>query len=97
MGYLTRLNVDVLKLDQSFISRIGDSKDSLAVVTAIIEMAKVLNMKVVAEGIETDKAKETLLGLGCDTGQGFLWSKALPSGALVNFLNVFKVESGRVA
>ena len=92
MGYLTRLNVDVLKLDQSFISRIGESKDSLAVVTAIIEMAKVLEMKVVAEGVESNDDKAALLGLGCDIGQGFLWSKAIPSLALVNFLDVFKVE-----
>lgn len=89
MGYLTRLNVDVLKLDQSFISRIGESKDSLAVVTAIIEMAKVLDMKVVAEGVESDLDKKALLSLGCDIGQGFLWSKALPCFDLVSFLNTF--------
>ena len=93
MGYLTRLNVDVLKLDKSFIARIGESKDSLAVVTAIIEMAKVLDMKVVAEGVESDNIKESLLSLGCDIGQGFLWSKALPCAALVNFLNVFEADN----
>lgn len=93
MGYLTRLNVDVLKLDHSFISQIGESKNSLVIVTAIIEMAKVLNMKVVAEGVESDKDKKTLLALGCDIGQGFLWSKALPSAALVNYLNAFKIEN----
>ena len=97
MGYLTRLNVDVLKLDQSFISRIGKSKDSLAVVTAIIEMAKVLDMKVVAEGVESDSDKQALLGLGCDIGQGFLWSKAIPCQALVNFLNVFDVKKEALA
>jgi diguanylate cyclase (GGDEF)-like protein len=92
MGYLTRLNVDVLKLDQSFISQIGQSKDSLVVITAIIEMAKVLHMKVVAEGVETNSHREALRRLGCDIGQGFLWSKALPCFALVNFLDDFELE-----
>ena len=93
MGYLTKLNVDVLKLDKSFISQIAISKDALVVVTAIIEMAKVLNMKVVAEGVESVEIKQMLFDLGCDIGQGFLWSRALPSDDLMSYLGVSSQQS----
>jgi len=86
MSYLTRLKVDVLKLDRSYISQICKSEDHLVIVTAIIQMAKVLGMKVVAEGIETEREKQLLQGLRCDFGQGFLWSRAVPSAELLGLL-----------
>ena len=86
MNYLTRLKVDVLKLDRSFISKINVSNDTLAITTAIIEMANVLGMKVIAEGIEQKDQRDTLQQLGCSLGQGFLWSKALPMTEFVRFL-----------
>ena len=87
MNYLTRLKVDVLKLDKSFISEINVSTDSRVIVTAIIEMANVLGMKVIAEGVESIIQRNTLKDLGCNLGQGFLWSRALPSVALMEFLD----------
>ncbi|WP_158278884.1 putative bifunctional diguanylate cyclase/phosphodiesterase [Leucothrix arctica] len=87
MNYLTRLRVDVLKLDKSFISEINVSKDSRVIVTAIIEMANVLGMQVIAEGVESIIQRNTLRELGCGLGQGFLWSKALPNLALLAFLD----------
>ena len=86
MDYLTRLKVDVLKLDRSFISKINVTNDSLVITTAIIEMANVLGMKVVAEGIEQNDQRDTLTRLGCSLGQGFLWSKALPMNEFMRFL-----------
>lgn len=86
MNYLTRLQVDALKLDRSFISQISHSEESLVIVTAIIRMAKVLGMKVVAEGIEQDAEKRLLLDLDCDYGQGFYWSKALPQDEFIRYL-----------
>lgn len=87
MNYLTRLKVDVLKLDKSFISKVSICNDSRVIVTAIIEMANVLGMKVIAEGIESMAQKQMLQQLGCSLGQGFLWSKALPEEELVRFLD----------
>ena len=89
MNYLTRLKVDVLKLDQSFISPIGNSEESLVLVKAIIEMARVLKMEVVAEGVESAVQRDTLKALGCDIGQGFLWSRALSPQELIPFLDDF--------
>jgi EAL domain-containing protein (putative c-di-GMP-specific phosphodiesterase class I) len=95
MNYLTRLKVDVLKLDQSFISDMIISKESLVIVTAIIEMANVLGMKVIAEGVELLEQRDILKDLGCTLGQGFVWSKALPSQELVKFLEC-SLEAGYI-
>lgn len=78
MGYLSSLQIDVLKLDRCFISKITDTPDNLVIVTAIIQMAKVLGMKVVAEGIEALDERAVLADLNCDYGQGYLWSKPVP-------------------
>ena len=86
MNYLTRLKVDALKLDKSFISQISTSEDYLVIVTAIIRMAQVLGMEVVAEGIEIDSERKLLLGLDCDYAQGYLWSKAIPDEQFIELL-----------
>ncbi len=87
LGYLTKFNVDVLKIDRSFIKEITHSTNQLAIVSAIIKMAKTLGLKVVAEGIETNKQLETLRKLNCHFGQGFFWSKALPTTDFLEFIN----------
>jgi len=87
MGYLTRLQIDVLKLDRSFVSRVTESGEHWVIVIAIIKMAQVLGMKVVAEGIETEIERDVLKGLNCDYGQGFLWSKAVPGTELLKVIN----------
>lgn len=93
MSYLTRLKVDVLKLDRSFISQICQSSESLVIVTAVIKMAKVLGMQVVAEGIEQEEEQALLVDLNCDYGQGFLWSKAVPHEEFITFLGKWFAES----
>ena len=90
MSYLTRLKVDVLKLDRSFVSEIDQSKERRVIVKAIIKMAKILGMKVVAEGIETKDEQNILVGLDCDYGQGFLWSRAVPSIDLLRTIDSFQ-------
>ena len=86
MGYLTRFEVDTLKLDRSFICEIEQSPNTLAIVTAINEMASVMGMSVVAEGVEKESERQVLAKMGCDIGQGFLWSKALPCHLLIEYL-----------
>lgn len=86
LGYLTRLQVDVLKLDRSFIAQISRSADSLAIVKAIIRMAKTLRMHVVAEGVETIAERDVLYRLDCEYGQGYLWSKPEPNQTFMALL-----------
>jgi diguanylate cyclase (GGDEF)-like protein len=92
MGYLARLHIDVLKLDRSFVSNISASEEYRVIIHAIIRMAKVLGMKVVAEGIETEHEREILAGLECDYGQGYLWAPAVLEGDLLQVIGSLQQE-----
>jgi len=79
LGYLTRFKVDYLKIDRSFITDLHEIPENIAIVDAIIKMANTLGLKVIAEGVETENEWSVLKKLNCDYGQGFLWSKPVPS------------------
>jgi len=72
LSYLKKLPVDSLKIDRSFVKDVPHDKDDVAIVTAIISMAHRLNLRVVAEGVETREQLAFLREQGCDTVQGFL-------------------------
>ena len=71
LTWLQHLPADTLKLDRSFVHRIGDDPQSLEIVRAVIDLSHALDLRVVAEGIETDAQRHLLVGLGADLGQGF--------------------------
>ena len=77
LSYLQRLPIDVIKIDQSFVRRLGSTDDGGSIVRAILEVARGLGKSVVAEGIETEQQRALLAGWGCDVGQGYLWSPPL--------------------
>ncbi|WP_426503674.1 EAL domain-containing protein [Dactylosporangium sp. McL0621] len=77
LSYLRRLPVDVLKLDKSFIDTVVSSTEQHAVVDMIVQLARILKLQVVAEGIETGAERELLVTMGCDHGQGYLFSRPL--------------------
>lgn len=79
LSYITSFPISKIKIDQSFVAKLPNNKNALAVVTAIIGMATSLNLKVVAEGIETPEQLECLAKLGCRYGQGYLFSKPVPA------------------
>jgi len=79
LSYITSFPISKIKIDQSFTAKLPDDKNALAVVTAIIGLAKSLNLKVVAEGIETPGQLECLKNLGCQYGQGYLFGKPQPA------------------
>jgi diguanylate cyclase (GGDEF)-like protein/PAS domain S-box-containing protein len=79
LSYLERLPVESLKIDRSFIEGVGLRKDSTAIVNAIVSLARALHLMTVAEGIETTRHLQLLRGMGCDTGQGFLFGPARPA------------------
>jgi len=82
MSYLTQLPLNTLKIDRSFINRIGVSKADEAIVRALIGLARTLKLSVTCEGIETQEQYTYLQELGCDTGQGFLMHKPLPAAEI---------------
>ncbi|MBI3479883.1 MAG: EAL domain-containing protein [Nitrosomonadales bacterium] len=79
LSYLTSFPISKIKIDKSFVAKLPGDKNALAVVTAIIGLAKSLNLKVVAEGIETAEQLACLAKLGCQYGQGYLFGNPLPA------------------
>lgn len=78
LNYLRELPIDVLKIDKSFVDKIHTDKINNAIMEAIINMAKALEIRVVAEGVETEQQLQILKKLGCNHYQGYLFSKPLP-------------------
>jgi len=75
LSCLRTLHFDSLKIDRSFVQRLDSDPESRAIVETILNLARGLHMTVVAEGIETESQRSRLLDMGCDEGQGFLFSK----------------------
>ena len=90
LGYLRTFNATKLKIDRSFISQMCHASHDESLVEAIINMARSLGLKTVAEGIEDEPTLNKLMTLGCDIGQGYYWSKPIPELALTDWLTISK-------
>jgi len=82
LAYLHRIPLDGLKIDRSFVQGMAGSREAAAVSTAIVALARALNLGVTAEGVETEDQLRRVVELGCDDLQGFLLSKPLSAAAL---------------
>jgi EAL domain-containing protein (putative c-di-GMP-specific phosphodiesterase class I) len=78
LSYLTRLPVDVVKIDRSFVQRLGSGADATTLVRSIIDLAHSLHLDVVAEGVETADEAQMLQAMRCQRAQGYLYSRPLP-------------------
>ncbi len=83
LGYLQRFPVDILKLDRSFVEDMTAHPERQGVVRAVVDLAQSMNLRLVAEGIETVDQRDALQTCGCRYGQGYLWSRPVPLGELV--------------
>ena len=88
LSYLHSFPIDVLKIDRSFVGRMTDGEQPLQIVRTIIELARVLGMDVVAEGIETAEQYRLLRDLGCRFGQGFLFARPLAADQVTQLLSL---------
>jgi len=79
LAYLKQFPVDTLKIDRSFVMELEKHTDDQAIATAIISLARALNLQVVAEGVENREQLSILIGLNCDIMQGYYFSKPLPA------------------
>ncbi|MET0494864.1 MAG: EAL domain-containing protein, partial [Actinoplanes sp.] len=82
LHYLTRLPVDILKVDRSFVNELNGTAEGSAVTDAILRLSQVLHLSTVAEGIETEAQAAELRALGCTVGQGYLFSRPQTAQAL---------------
>ncbi|MGW4940171.1 putative bifunctional diguanylate cyclase/phosphodiesterase [Actinoplanes sp. NPDC004185] len=76
LSYLNRLPVGIVKIDRSFVSRVGENGANEPIVRAVLAMTRAMNLRVVAEGVETEVQRDWLREQGCDLGQGWLYGKA---------------------
>ncbi len=83
LNYLVTLPVHALKIDRSFVRQMGKSREAYSVVASIISMAHNLDLRVLAEGVETSEDVEILRKLGCDEAQGFLYSQPIAPAEFV--------------
>ena len=86
LAYLQRFAVDKLKIDQSFVKRLLNGPQDTAIVNAIIQIAKSLNLTTNAEGVEDHATRAQLAMMGCDLAQGYLFSKPLPADQFAGFM-----------
>jgi len=86
LSYLRRFPVDKIKIDQSFVSHLGRRPESSAIVKAIVDMAEALDLKVIAEGVETKAQADRLRQVGCLLYQGYLFSKAVTADTIDDLL-----------
>ena len=86
LSYLHRLKIDTVKVDRSFVNRMGRGGKGSEMVRAIITLAHNLGMDVVAEGVETEDQRAALRALGCDYAQGFYFSEAVAAGLADSFI-----------
>lgn len=88
LSILNQLPIDFLKIDQSFVKESLSNSSTSAIVKTIIQMGRNLNFELIAEGIETEQQADFLLENGCQIGQGYLFSKPLPSNEIEELLGV---------
>ena len=94
LSYLKKFPIDTLKIDQSFVFNIATDKGDLSIIKAIIGLARDMNIKVIAEGVETTDAKDLLSKLDCSDMQGYLFSKPIDSGAFELILKNPNINPG---
>jgi EAL domain-containing protein (putative c-di-GMP-specific phosphodiesterase class I) len=83
LAYLRQLPAKELKIDRSFVTEIDTNSSALTMVDAIVRLAHALNLRVVAEGVETERQQKWLLKIGCDELQGYLFAKPMSAQALL--------------
>ena len=86
LAYLKRLPINTLKIDQIFIKDLPDDEEDIGITKAVIALAHSLNLKVIAEGVETKEQRDFVVENGCDNIQGYYYSKPIPAKELESYL-----------
>ena len=93
LSHLKELPVDALKIDRAFVAELGNgATGDLAIVQSIIGLADAFGLNIIAEGVETQSARQTLIELGCTRAQGFLFSKPVSADAALAILHGVRID-----
>jgi len=92
LSYLKRLPIDKLKIDRSFVKELPDDENDAGISKAVIALSKSLNIKVIAEGVETEEQKEFLLENGCTNIQGYFYSKPVAAENMELFMRKHYIQ-----
>lgn len=87
LSYLKRFPIDSLKIDKSFVSNIENDPNDAAIADSVVALAKAMDLRVVAEGIEDKAQLRYLQGIGCDEAQGFLLARPMPAAEFETFIS----------
>ena len=90
LSYLARLPLDALKIDGSFIVHLAEDRKTMTLTTTIVQLAHALDLKVIAEGVETEEQARILRHIRCDEVQGYLMAKPKTEEELLEFLRSAK-------
>jgi diguanylate cyclase (GGDEF)-like protein len=88
LSQIAHLPLDALKIDRAFVAGMTISAEHMAIVSAIVNLARALRIYVVAEGVETEEQAAQLHALGCDEAQGYLFTRPLPAGEIAKLLSL---------
>ena len=86
LSYLSRFPVDVLKIDKAFVADVDRHGERAELASTIVQLGRTLRLRTIAEGIETQAQRQALLAMGCEFGQGYLFSRPLPSNGVAVLL-----------
>ncbi|MDZ4728295.1 MAG: bifunctional diguanylate cyclase/phosphodiesterase [Leptospira sp.] len=90
LGYIKKFQVEILKIDQSFIYKMSENSQDEAIVKAIIQMASSMGIKTIAEGVEDKYTRDKLAEMKCDMAQGYFWSKPITKNEMINYIRNFE-------
>ncbi len=90
LTYLSHLPLDILKIDQSFVRHMSMSEGNLAIISAVIELSRVFQCDVIAEGVETIEQGKTLIQLGCELAQGYLIARPMPPDFIPTWIQSYE-------
>jgi len=97
LSYLKQLPIDTLKIDRSFVRDILTDSNDTAIARTIVALAQSLNLDVIAEGVETEGARDMLVSFGCDCHQGYLYSKPAPPETIERWLRAQPLQAAQQA
>ena len=95
--YLQRFPINRIKVDRSFVARLGSSREALAIISATVALARSLDLEVVAEGVETEDQARRLVSLGCVLQQGYYFTPALQATAFESWCREAPIRLGAAA